>query len=264
MKKSIKILIWILSGIVLVLIIGFVSIKQRDAVCTKISINISDSADLKIIDNDFILSILESGNQKLIDKPIKEINISKLERKINNSNFVKHADVYMKINGELVVDVQARVPIVRICNRLNQHFQIDKDGYIMPVSAKNPIRIVVANGNISHKPKLDTIFNIYDHKYDKRIDIKTLRDIHILARYIYSKPFWEAQIQQIYINNTDEIELSVLVGNQRIIFGDIQNYEDKLRNLEAFYKKAMPIEGLNKYREINLKFKNQVVCVKNE
>jgi cell division protein FtsQ len=132
----------------------------------------------------------------------------------------------------------------------------------MPVSSKHPVKLVVANGNISHKPKFDSIVNIYNTKFDKRVDIKTLRDIHTLALFLKSKPFWEAQVQQIFINNDDEIELSTLVGDQIIEFGSIDDIEGKFRNLEIFYKKGLPSKGWGAYKGINLKFKNQVVCTK--
>jgi cell division protein FtsQ len=264
LNKTIKILIWVLAGIILVAIIVFVSTKRKNEVCTKVSIQIIDSAAIKIIDTILILGEIEEGGNKIINRPIEEVNISEIEQRISNNLFVKHAEVYLKINGELVVQVEPRIPVVRICNKLSQHFQIDNEGFVMPVSKKNLVRILVANGNISHKPKYDTVFNIYENKYDKRIDIKTLREIHELALYIKTSTFWTDQVQQIFINDEDEIELSTLVGNQVVSFGNIDNYKEKFRNLEAFYKKAMPIKGWNAYNEINVKYKNQVVCTRVE
>lgn len=264
MNKNIKILIWVLTGIILVAIIVFVSTKRKNEVCSKISIQILDTAGIKIIDEKLIQAVIEQEGNKVINKPVQEVNISEIKKRINEFLFVKHAEVFLKINGELVVQVEPRIPVVRICNRLNQHFQLDNEGFIMPISKKNQPRILAANGNISHKPKFDTIFNIYEKIYDHRIDILTLREIHELALYIYSSPFWTAQVEQIFIDDGDEIELSMLIGNQIVFFGSSDNYREKFRNLEAFYKKAMPVKGWNAYKEINVKYKNQIVCTKSE
>jgi cell division protein FtsQ len=264
LKKSVKILIWSLSGALIVFIIVFVSTKRNNAVCTKITINISDTANLKLLDEKEILIVIEPSGRKIVGRPISEINISGLEKKLNKYLLIKSAETYINIDGEIVADIVPRIPIVKVYNRLNQNYSIDKEGFIMPVSTNNPIRIVVANGNISFKPRFDTIFNIYNKKYNNRLDIKTLRDIHVLASFIHSNPFWEAQVEQIYINTDDEIEISTLVGDQNIIFGSIENYEEKFRNLESFYKKGIPIAGWKAYKEINLKYKNQVVCTKSE
>jgi cell division protein FtsQ len=262
LKKGIKILIWVLALILLFAIIGFVSIKRGNAVCTKITIKIKDSTGLSIVDEKEIRDLIERPGTKIIDKPLSEIKVAKIERRINNFPSVKHGEIFINIDGELIAQIVSRIPVVRICNRLGQQYYIDNEGYLMPASLKHPARILVANGNISHKPKFDTIFNIFNKKLDNRIDIKTLRDIFTLATFIKSKQFWDAQIQQIYINNDDEIELSTLVGDNIIVLGSVDDCEGKFRNLEIFYKKGLPSKGWGAYSQINLKFKNQVVCTK--
>jgi cell division protein FtsQ len=262
LKKVYKILIWVLAGIIIVLIIGFVSIKRDEALCTKITVKILDSTGLNLLSEKEFAKIIDSVGGKIINKPVKEINISKIEKKIRNFYSVKQAEIYINIDGELIAEIVPRIPIIRICNKKNQNYYIDKEGYVMPLMGNKAIRLLVANGNISHKPRFDTTFNIYNRRYDKRTDIKTLRDIHILTRYIKSDPFWDAQVQEIFINNEDDIEISTLVGDQMVILGSIDNYEEKFRNLEAFYKKGLPTAGWGTYKEINLKFKNQVVCTK--
>ena len=59
-----------------------------------------------------------------------------------------------------------------------------------------------------------------------------------------------------------EIELVPRVGNHTILLGDITNYQEKLRKLYLFYEKGVNQVGWNDYKEINLKFRNQIVCVK--
>ena len=54
------------------------------------------------------------------------------------------------------------------------------------------------------------------------------------------------------------------IGDQVIILGDGENINKKFKKLEIFYKKAMPKEGWNSYKSINLKYKNQVVATKKE
>jgi cell division protein FtsQ len=262
LKKGVKILLWVLALVVLIAIIGFVSIQRGKSVCTKITIHISDSSGLNLVDEQEIRNLIERPGRKIVDKPVDDINIAQIEKRINRFPSVKHGEIFIHINGELVAEIVPRIPIVRVVNRLNQHYYIDKEGYLMPASLKHPAKLVVANGNISHKPKFDTIFNIYNKKLDDHVDIKTLRDIHTLALYLKSKPFWDAQVQQIYINNDDEIELSTLVGDQIIVLGGIDDLEGKFRNLEIFYKKGLPSKGWGAFNQINLKFKNQVVCTK--
>ena len=83
-----------------------------------------------------------------------------------------------------------------------------------------------------------------------------------LAKYISSDSLWNAQIVQIYLKDNKEIELVPRVGNHTILLGDITNYQEKLRKLYLFYEKGVNQVGWNDYKEINLKFRNQIVCVK--
>ena len=97
---------------------------------------------------------------------------------------------------------------------------------------------------------------------DTSIKNSILKDIYHLVNYINDDNFWSAQIDQIYVDNNDEIDLIPRVGNQLVHLGTAENFEGKLRNLEAFYDKVLPEVGWNKYSLINLEFKDQIVCKK--
>jgi len=89
-----------------------------------------------------------------------------------------------------------------------------------------------------------------------------LPDLFRLVQFINGSKFWKAQIEQIYINQKKEIELVPRVGNHTIILGSVDDLREKFENLEAFYEQGLSKYGWNKYKTINLKFKNQIVCTK--
>ena len=97
---------------------------------------------------------------------------------------------------------------------------------------------------------------------DTSIKNTILRDIYYLVDYINDDSFWSAQIDQIFVDKDDKIDLIPRVGNHVIHLGTAENYEGKLRNLKAFYDKVLPEIGWNKYSKINLEFKDQIVCKK--
>ncbi|HPD95525.1 MAG TPA: cell division protein FtsQ, partial [Tenuifilaceae bacterium] len=67
---------------------------------------------------------------------------------------------------------------------------------------------------------------------------------------------------QLYVNNSNNIELVPTVGPHIVLLGNLVNFKNKLAKLELLYKKALPVEGWNKYSVINLKYSNQIVCTK--
>jgi cell division protein FtsQ len=86
--------------------------------------------------------------------------------------------------------------------------------------------------------------------------------IYEFARFVIDDDFWNAQITQVYVNGPNDIELIPRVGSQVILIGNLDDFEKKLEKLKLFYEKALPAEGWNKYKKINLKYSNQIICTK--
>ncbi|MGD0342896.1 MAG: cell division protein FtsQ, partial [Bacteroidales bacterium] len=97
---------------------------------------------------------------------------------------------------------------------------------------------------------------------DTCIKHSVLKDMFSFINYINNDSFWSAQIDQIYVDDNNEIDLIPRVGNNIIHLGTFENYKGKLRNLAAFYDQVLPEVGWNKYSVINLEFRDQIVCKK--
>ncbi len=261
MKKYLNIAFWIFVGIYFFVVLGFVSSRQKKALCTSINVIYIDSLEHHFVDKDDLIKLIDEKDGKVLGRPINKLNISKLEDIISAQPYVKSAEVYSEINGILNVEIAQRMPIIRIINNKNQSFYIDNEGYLLPLSKKVSLRLLVASGNINFSPDFDTTIYIFDNQ-NNDTNKKVLQNLLTLADYINNNDFWKAQIQQIYVNKDNELELVPLVGAQIIYFGNINNYQKKFKKLEATYKKGFLYKGWNKYKSINLKYENQVVCEK--
>ena len=89
-----------------------------------------------------------------------------------------------------------------------------------------------------------------------------LDDIYQISKFIDQSEFWKAQIEQVYVDKDLEFVIIPKVGNHKIVFGGIENLAGKFEKLMIFYKQGLSKTGWNEYSEINLKYKNQVVCTK--
>ena len=56
--------------------------------------------------------------------------------------------------------------------------------------------------------------------------------------------------------------LQTRVYNQKIQLGAIRDLDIKFKKLEAFYNEVIQNNEVEKYKTINLKYNNQVVCTK--
>ena len=132
----------------------------------------------------------------------------------------------------------------------------------MLLSDKYTANVLLANG---------AIYESYARHYTRPVNelvngvpsTKMLGKLYAMAKYINANKFWNAQVRQIYINKDKEMELVPMVGDQKIIFGDTTDMNEKFNKLHTFYLQGLNVTGWwNKYSTINLKFKNQIVCTK--
>jgi cell division protein FtsQ len=135
-------------------------------------------------------------------------------------------------------------------------FFVDEDGVVVRRRNLYNPRLHIIEGNVNISNAMLNGVSVLDTSIKKSI----LKDLFPLVNYINDDKFWSAQIDQIYVDDNDEINLIPRAGNQVIHLGTAENYEGKLRNLAAFYDKVLPTVGWNKYSVINLEYKDQIVC----
>ena len=89
-----------------------------------------------------------------------------------------------------------------------------------------------------------------------------MRDLYKFAVFLQNNSFWNAQVEQIHVLPSRNVELVPRVGDHLIYLGRLDNYENKLKRVKAFYEKALNQVGWNKYSRINVEFGNQIICTK--
>jgi len=197
-------------------------------------------------------------------KNFNEIDLHNLEIALNNCPPIERAEAYKTIAGKVVIEIRQRSPILRVIDAYNASYYIDNKGYVMRLSGNYTSRVIIANGNI-HCPIPEngkiSVLNVDNYLKDKHY---MLGDLFKLAQFIADDDFWNAQVQQIFVNASGDFELIPRVGAQVIVFGDYSDCEAKFSNLMSFYKNGLPAVGWNKYETINLKYKGQVICTKRE
>jgi len=243
---------WVLSLVGIVMLMSFVETKKQTMKCSNVKILIPGADNF--IEREEIDDILKRNQGILIGKSMEQINLDDIERNIKSNPYIASAKVFGDMNGVIHIEIEQREPILRIINAGGQDFYVDREGLKMPVSSNFTANVLVANGNITEffNGKLDTLRN------------PLTNDLYETALFIRADTLWDAQIEQLYVSENRDIELIPRVGNQRIILGDADSLDVKMRNLREFYKQAMPTVGWDAYKTINIKYTNQVVCERNK
>jgi cell division protein FtsQ len=247
----------------IIALFGFVEHELNDLPCHTIEIKIDQSNEIYFIDKNDIMEVINSIDNSIIGKPIGKIDIFKLEKIINRNPFVEKSNVYKTLNGELTIEVKQRTPLLRVFSMAGESYYIDKQGYFMPLSDKYTARVPIVSGYIFEKYAPNAEITIYDIiKNDSIASKTTIDDVFLISEFITKNEFWNAQIDQIYVNIDRDIELIPRVGSHIIMFGNAENLEEKFENLMIFYHEALPKVGWNEYKYINLKYKDQIICSK--
>lgn len=254
--NTIKRLVLIATAFVL---LGFIvwSINKRESSLSgelKINVvplengrNLMTIGDIqKIIQRNFVFNLEE---EKV---PLGKLKVGEIERVLEEEPFVLDAEVFVDAQNQLFISATQRKPIIRVIDKDNQTYYMDSTGRQMPMSDHSTARVIIATGEI---PPYTPDFRLPRKKH-------LLNKLFQLTNFIQKDEFLDAMIEQIYVDKKQEFTLIPKVGKQKILFGKYEHVEDKFDRLKLFYDEAMPREGWQKYKAINLKYRKQVVALK--
>jgi len=259
MRKVLKILL-IIPVLYLIIMPVYLARSTNSRPCGGIVIDISDSSDYHFVTKRQLLNLAYGNSGRIVGKPVKDVSVSEIENRINVLRELKKAEVYMAIDGTVHIYVEQRNPVMRVMPDEGGDYFVDEDGFVVRRRNLYNPRLHIVEGNVNISSAMLNGVSVLDTSIKNSI----LKDIYHLVNYINDDKFWSAQIDQIYVDGNDEIDLIPRIGNQLVHLGTAENYEGKLRNLEAFYDKVLPEVGWNKYSLINLEFKDQIVCKKRD
>ena len=232
MKIKLFFLLVLISG----LFYSTISINNlRDI--SKTDIYIHDSSNLFITKDSIKSAVIEIITTKNIHK--SSVHLKALEFELNKIELVKKSDVFIDVNGTMVIDIEQRKPIARF---IDNKFYLDEDGFVMPKSKYYSARVPVIKGYANTQDQLDLIYK--------------------LSNYIRDDKFLSQSATEILIDSNSNFSIKLRDYRFKILIGQLNNLDLKIKNFKAFYINASANQILNKYSVINLQFDNQVVCVK--
>lgn len=260
MKKMNRALRWLgycmaICGTILML--GFIESTKSGAVCEGIEVEFIRNIEEPLLTEDFVRQTLLGVSDQIVGQNLREINFDQLEETLNEIPYLNHVVVYSTIDNRLKVRVTERTPIVRLIDENGTSALIDADGYLMPVSKVSALRLPVITGRFG-LDKETVGQNL--HATDSLAAPK-LAEAYEMGSLINADRFWKAQFQHLSFESNGDLVAFPQVGNHTIIFGS-ERLEEKLEVLRIFYREGMSQEAWNKYKSINLKYKDQIVCTK--
>ena len=244
LKKIIHILVAALLLMYLAFSVAFINPKvDSDTECSSIQIKIMETDGDSYLSVPQIEALLGKAHIQLKGQRMSEIHAASIEQVLKENKLIKNAEIYKTIDGTVMIRVYQRVPILRVISEKGNYY-VDTEGQVMPVPPHYAAYVPVATGAIS--PEYAT------------------KQLYDFAEFLRKNKSWNEHIEQIHVLPNLDVELTPRKGTHTIVLGKIENYKENFDKLALFYVKGLDKIGWNKYSQINLKYKNQVVCTKRE
>lgn len=206
-----------------------------------------NKSSVDFVGGNTLLLTQESVNKLLIENKREassirkdELDLNKIEKTLNEQPMIEESEVFVTIDGVLKAVVKQKTPIVRILNE-NNSFYLDSKGIQIPLSANYTARVPLVSGKINkeNSEELASLFSL-----------------------IYNDSFLKKNIIAVEVMPNGSLKMLNRNFNYSIDFGRMVHVQRKFDNYKAFFQKAVLDSSLYKYKKIDLRFTQQVVCTK--
>ncbi len=242
--------LWLIGALLLITLFVFAWKGKSNKKCNAIQIELTGNSNgFLFMDEKEILKFINEKGVK-VGMSISDVNLIQLEKELNEIKWVENTNIYFDNLQQLQVKIEQRLPVARLFTVSGNSFYIDKEATRLPLRQLSVIRLPIFTGFPSDQEKLS------------KPDSILLNDILHFALIVKQDSFFLSQIAQINIAPNGDFEMIPALGDHTVLFGSIENIENKLNRLYTFYKKVWPSSGINAYQVLDLRFDHQLVALK--
>ncbi|TDE02481.1 cell division protein FtsQ/DivIB [Flavobacterium sandaracinum] len=229
----------ILMFALVVFLFSFTSKRNENRKLTKSEVIFVGDND-PFVKQETVNKLLIENNREASSIQKVNLDLNTLETNLNAQEMIEKSHVYVSIDGVLKAEVKQKTPIARVFDN-GGSFYIDYKGNRMPLSTNFTARVPLVSGGINKNNN---------------------EDLAHLFRIIYDDAFLKKNIIGIEIMPNGSLKMHNRNFDYQIDFGKLINVERKFKNYKAFFQKAVLDSSLYKYKKIDLRFTEQVVCTK--
>lgn len=210
---------------------------------------LNDENNHFLVSEDVEELVMDVQGRPLAEVARGEVKVAEIEQELRENPFVKKAEAYTEIGGDLVVEMELRKPLARIMFEDGSGFYLDKEYNKLDLSKRYAANTVLVRG-LEWEPLLP------------RDSIASQQIVHLreFLEYVDGDEFLRSQVSEVVLEEDGDLIIYPEVGDVIIEFGKPVRITDKFDNMELFYDKVLNKIGWDKYRQISLKYRGQVVA----
>jgi cell division protein FtsQ len=228
----------------------FAVVRQAHKPVEEIVVNIANDLNTYFISERGVTALLTAGGKDPVLGTVPEgARLRQLEGRLKAHPFVRDAQVYRDLAGNLHADVRQNRPIARLVHpddRLDTY--LDANGARLPLSPLYTARVATVSraggGALPTRFFQDSVGRGY-------LDF---------LRYVDEHPFWRAQVAEVFVEPGGKLSFTQQVGDQRVEFGPPTDIAGKFAKLIVFYRQIPSVLGWDTYHRVNVEYQNQIIC----
>ncbi|MDO6802529.1 hypothetical protein Q4595_08725 [Wenyingzhuangia sp. 1_MG-2023] len=238
MKKYFVYIKTVLFLIVIGIVLGFTARKNSLRKVDGIAVFFSNEDNL-FLTSQMVDNLLIQNGESVRNQQKTSINLQELENLVEAHPMVSSAEVSVGVTGELEVEIKQRKPLARMFNA-REVVYLDTKGLEMPLSNNYSARVpIINNTNGLIQPK----------------------EVFPLIQKIDADDFLKKLVVSVQKNN-EGFWLSTRLNHQKVLLGDLNDINKKLKKLKVFYTYMEQDSLSSTFKKIDLQYNNQVVCSK--
>ena len=165
------------------------------------------------------------------------VNLQKIEQVLKSNPYIKTSNCYLGLDNVLRIETKQHLPLFRVVGK--KHFYVNMQGGKMPLSKTYSPRVLLFYGE-----------DFADN----------LKEVSLIINEINQNPFLKKMIVSVEKSKKEGYLLRTRIYRQKIYLGEILDLKNKMLKLRVLYQKLIKDKKQNKFSEIFLKYKGQVVC----
>ncbi len=220
-------------------VVSGVRMTPTDTPCAALRYDIRDRAERMYLTEAELSRLLQSEELYPVGRHLDRGMLHRIERTIEAHPMVRTAECYLTPRNEMRVRITQRVPLLRV-QMPGDTYIIDRDRRVMPVRAAVKDSVLIARGAVG-----------------VQIASRQLADF---AEWLEDEPYWKSRVAYVQVQSPQMVYL-YLRGTivPRALIGPMRGYESKLKKLRTFLENGAEAIQDKHYREVDLRYKGQVV-----
>ena len=235
----------VMAGLLIAAVVSGYMTRPAEKECHSVRYIIEDREVRAYLTETELTQLLRAKDFYPVNRVIASTTLHRIEQTIAQHPMVRTAQCYITPRGEMRIRITQRVPILRVQTPIDTYF-IDSDRRVMEARESVKDKVPVVSGNVG--------VTMASH---------SLADF---ALWLQRDTYWRTRIHHLHVQNPQMVYLYLVQSNDsdaitfnRVVLGSMRGYEQKMSKLRVFLENSSEATKDKQYREIDLRFKGQVV-----